>query len=74
MTLSNGDVAALARQAVDRRDPDLDIRIDPADPVDPYRAGTAAWRVSAGGRTTYITASMSELQALTKLIADLAGD
>ena len=26
MTLSDGDVAALARQVVDQRDPDLEIR------------------------------------------------
>jgi hypothetical protein len=69
VSLSDGDVAALARQAVDRRDPDLDVRIEPADPVDPYRWDTAAWTVSAGG--SYITASMSADEALAKLVADL---
>jgi len=69
MTLSDGDVAALARQAVDRRDPDLDIEIVPADSVDPYRWGPAAWTVSAGGG--YLTADMSAEEALAKLIADL---
>jgi hypothetical protein len=71
VSLSDGDVAALARQAVDRRDPDLDVRIEPADPVDPYRWDTAAWTVSAGGLSSYITASMSADEALAKLVADL---
>jgi hypothetical protein len=71
VTLSDGDVAALARQVVDQRDPDLDIEIVPADPVDPYRWGGAAWTVSAGGRTSYLTASMSAGEALAKLTADL---
>ena len=73
MTLSDADIAALAREAVDRRDPDLDIRIAPADPVDPYRWGTPAWTVSAGGASSYVTADMTAEQALARLIADLAG-
>jgi hypothetical protein len=71
VTLSDGDVAVLARQVVDRRDPDLDIEIVPADPVDPYRWGVPAWTVSAGGATSYLTADMSAVEALAKLIADL---
>jgi hypothetical protein len=50
MTLSDADVADLARQAVDQRDLALEIRIVPADPVDPYRWGTPAWTVYAGSR------------------------
>jgi hypothetical protein len=73
VTLSDADVAALARQAVDRRSVDLNIKIAPADPVDPYRWGTAAWTVSAGGATSYITADMSAEAALAKLITDLIG-
>jgi hypothetical protein len=61
----------MARQAVDRGDRDLDVRIVPADPVDPYRWGAAAWTVSAGGATSYITADMSAEEALAKLITDL---
>jgi len=72
MSLSDADIAELAREAVDRRSVDLEIRIDPADPVDPYRWGTPAWTVSAGGATSYITADMTAEEALTKLIADLA--
>ena len=71
MTLHDGDVADLAREAVDRRDPQLDVRIDPIGQDDPYRFGTEAWRVTAGGRTSYINASMTWQQALDKLIADL---
>jgi hypothetical protein len=71
VTLSDGDVAALARQVVDRRDPAVDIEIVPADPVDPYRWGTAAWTVSAGGATSYITANMSADEVLAKLTEDL---
>lgn len=72
VTLSDADVAALAREAVDHRSLGMDIRIAPADPVDPYRWGTPAWTVSAGGASSYITADMTVEDALTKLIADLA--
>jgi hypothetical protein len=72
MTLTDGDIAALARQVVDTIDPDLDIRIEPADPVDPYRFGdTAAWTVSAGGASSYVTAALSEGEAVAKLRKDL---
>jgi hypothetical protein len=72
MTLSDGDVAALARQVVDTIDPDLDISIEPADPVDPYRWGDhGAWTVSAGGSSSYLTATLSEDEALAKLRKDL---
>jgi hypothetical protein len=71
VTLSDGDIAVLARQVVDRRDPDLDIEIVPADPVDPYRWGVPAWTVSAGGATSYLTADMTADEALVKLSADL---
>jgi hypothetical protein len=73
MTLSDSDVVALAREAVDRRNKDLDVRIEPADPVDPYRWGAVAWTVFAGGESSYITASMTREEALDKLTADLGG-
>lgn len=72
MTLLDADVASLAREAVDRFNPGLDIRIIPADPVDPYRWGTPAWTVSAGTAKSYLTADMTAATALAKLIADLA--
>jgi hypothetical protein len=71
MTLTDADVADLARQAVDQRDLDQEIRIVPADPVDPYRWGTPAWTVYASGAASYITADMSTRAALEKLVADL---
>ena len=72
MSLHDGDVADLAREAVDQKDPQLDIRIDPLGQNDPYRLGAEAWTVTAAGRTSYITASMTWHQALDKLVADLA--
>ncbi len=72
MSLHDADVADLAREAVDRKDPKLEIRIDPLGQNDPYRLGAEAWTVTAGGRRSYITASMTWHQALDKLIADLA--
>jgi len=71
VSLSDGDVAALAREAVDHKDPRLDVHIAPAAQDDPYRFGAAAWTVSAGGASSYITATMSWREALDKLIADL---
>jgi hypothetical protein len=71
VSLTDGDVAELAREAVDLRDPDLDIRIEPADPVDPYRWGVGAWTVTAGGASSYILSSMTPEDALAQLIADL---
>jgi hypothetical protein len=71
MTLHDGDIAALAREAVDRKDPRLDIRIDPLGRNDPYRLGVEAWTETAGGRRSYLTASMTWREALDKLTADL---
>ncbi len=73
MTLNDADIAALAREAVDQRSLNLDIRIDPVNSSDPYRWGTAAWTVHAGGASSYITADMTVSDALAKLIADLGG-
>ncbi len=72
MGLDDSEIADLARQAVCRRDPTLDIRIDPLGQNDPYRLGTEAWTVTAGGRTSYVSASMTWREALDKLITDLA--
>jgi len=72
VSITDGDVAALARAAVDRVDPDLEVRIEPADPVDPYRWETASWIVYAGSASSYLVASMTEDEALEKLTRDLA--
>ena len=65
-------MAALARAAVDGIDPELEVRIEPADPVDPYRWETEAWTVYAGSASSYIVASMTEDEALETLTRDLA--
>ncbi len=72
MSLSGGDVALLVREAVDRISPDADVRIEPADPVDPYRWETAAWTVRVGARSSYLVASMTREEALDKLARDLS--
>jgi hypothetical protein len=72
VSISDGDVAALARAAVDRIDTDLEVRIEPADPVDPYRWEFAAWMVYAGLASSYVVASMTEDEVLEKLTRDLA--
>jgi hypothetical protein len=66
MGLDDSDIADLARQAVDRRDPTLDIRIDPLGRNDPYRLGPEAWTVTAGGRTSFVRSSMTWSEALAK--------
>ncbi len=72
MSLHDGDIAELAREAVDHKDPKLEIHIDPLGQNDPYRLGAEAWTVTADGRTSYIKATMTWSDALAKLIADLA--
>ena len=72
MSLHDGDIADLAREAVDQKDLQLEVRIDPLGQNDPYRLGPEAWTVTAGGKTSYITASMTWHQALDKLVEDLA--
>ena len=45
MAIRDGDVALLARQAVDLLDPDLDVRIEPDAMSDPYRLARSGWTV-----------------------------
>ncbi len=72
MSLTDGDVAALAREAADRIDPDIDVRIEPADPVDPYRWESGAWTVRVGSASCYIVASMTVDEAREALDRELA--
>jgi hypothetical protein len=75
MPITDGDIVALAREVVDRIDPELDIRIEPVDPVDPYRwEENRAWTVHAGSASSYIMASMTRSEALAKLARDLTPD
>jgi len=71
VSLHDADIADLAREAVDQKDPTVDIRIDPLGQTDPYRLGAEAWTVSAGGRTSYVRSSMTRAEALERLVADL---
>lgn len=71
MSLTDGDVALLARRLVDEVDASLHIEIEPADSLDPYRFGAAAWTVSAGGTSSYLTATMSEEEATAALLKNL---
>ena len=71
MSISDGDVAGLARAVVDKFDPHLEVWIEPADPVDPYRWPNTAWLVHAGEAASYIVSSMSEEEAREKLARDL---
>ena len=68
VTLSDGDIAALAREAVDHKDPKLDVP-DHARGGPTIRIASAprAWTVTAGGASSYITASMTWREALEKL-------
>ena len=45
MPVTDGDVAALARQAVDLLAPDIEITIEPDADDDPYRYGPRSWLV-----------------------------
>jgi hypothetical protein len=72
VTLTDGDVAALARQAVDLFDPELAIRIDPGDPVDPYRWGRTSWLVDAGVVGVEVTTQDSPADALARLLDQLS--
>jgi hypothetical protein len=74
MTLSDGEVAELARAAADRVAPNADVHIEPADPVDPYRWGTVAWTIRVGAASSYIVGSMTADEALEKLLRDLGPD
>jgi hypothetical protein len=71
MALTDGDIAELAREVVDRRHPEREVTIIPADPLDPYRRGAAAWTVRVGSARSYVTASMTRDEARAKLTADL---
>jgi hypothetical protein len=77
VSLSEGDVAQLAREAVDLVDPDIEIHIEPAKVDDPYRFGPNAWLVYPlfGGRRSfavYLVSSDSAAEASTKLRGGIA--
>lgn len=77
MTLSDGDVAQLARQAMNLLDPDIDVRIEPGVSADPYRLTPASWTVRPMFERTptfgiRLRAGMSSADALAALVAGLS--
>jgi len=48
MSLSDPQLADLARQAADQVEPDLEVTIAPAANDDPYRWGPSGWLVTIG--------------------------
>jgi hypothetical protein len=75
VSLTDGDVAAVARQAVDLLDPEIDITITPQDRADPYRWGGHAWVVSVGELGEfYVEAGWTPTEALFRLLGALAND
>jgi hypothetical protein len=79
MTLTDGDVATLARQAVDLLDPQIPVDVEPADSADPYRWGRDAWLVWPlvdGARTfgIYLYSGQSSVDALGHLVDQLSND
>jgi hypothetical protein len=79
MSLTDGDVAALARQAVDLLDPEIAIDLEPADSADPYRWGRHAWLVWPlidGTRSfgIYLSSVDTPVDALRRLLDQLASD
>jgi hypothetical protein len=78
VSLTEGDVAQLARQAVDLVDPRIEIHIEPAKVDDPYRFGPHAWLVYPlfDGRRSfgvYLVSSDSPAEASEKLRDAIGG-
>src|SRR5579859_1250915 len=76
MSLTDGDVAALARQAVDLLAPDIEIKIEPDADDDPYRYGPRSWLVwpLIDGRRMFgvwLQSTMTPAQALARLLDGL---
>jgi hypothetical protein len=77
MSLTDGDVALLARQVVDLLDPNVDIQIDPATDDDPYRWGQHTWQVRVllpeRAFDIRLVATMSAAEAIEALVDGLSG-
>jgi hypothetical protein len=77
VSLSDGDLAVLARQAVDLVSADIEIEIAPDAVDDPYRRGPASWVVwpRIGGHRSfgvYVESNSTPVQALARLIDALS--
>lgn len=78
MTLTPGDVAALARQAVDMVSLDIDVNVDPESLDDPYRMGSSSWLVwplvdKSQDFAIRLSSNMNPDEALGRLIDGLSG-
>jgi hypothetical protein len=76
MTLSDPQVAALARQAVDLLGPDIAIRIEPGPSHDPYGFGSHAWTIwpvidRRPNFGLYVDSTMSSARALAQMLDGL---
>ncbi|HEY3738136.1 MAG TPA: hypothetical protein VGL26_11920 [Jatrophihabitans sp.] len=80
MTLTAGDVAALARQAVDLLAEDVDVKLEPqSSGDDPYRMAGSTWVVWPlidGERRfgIWIQSSSTAVEVLARLIDGLSND
>lgn len=79
--LTDPQVAALARQAVDLLGPEIDIRIDAGAGADPYRYGgsrSLVWPLIDGPANPpfgiWVSSTMSAAEALAHLIDGLGND
>jgi hypothetical protein len=73
MSLSDPEVAVLARQAVDLLDPDVAVDIEPRGQNDPYGFGPAAWTAwpLIDGHRSFglgVDARMTPAEALARMI------
>jgi hypothetical protein len=74
VTLTDGDVAALARQAVDLLDPRISIRIDPDAADDPYRWGRRSWLVETAVFQVYVSEADEASEALARMLEAMSGE
>ena len=77
MSLTDGDVAVLARQAVDLLSAEIALDIEPVAGDDPYRWGRSAWTVwpLLDGRRAfgiYLESEQTPAEALAHLIDQLS--
>lgn len=74
MSLTDGAVADLARQAADELGSDVPVRVQPSANDDPYRWGGHGWLVLIGDAAeVWIPAGASPDEALARLRAAVRG-
>jgi hypothetical protein len=75
VSLTDGDVAVLARQAADLVDPEWDVNIAPSDQADPYRWGSRSWLVHLDdAASVYLYEADEPAEALARLLDTLSND